>query len=61
MFLKFQCWLENIMKFIRNVKFWIGVISVYMIVFSGVITVTYYGTRLPVGTLTQYSSLTQAQ
>ena len=49
------------MKFNGSVRFWTGVIPVYLIVLLGVITSTYYGTRLQVGTLIQYSSLTQAQ
>jgi len=49
------------MKLSGNVAFWAGVIAVYVVVLSGVITGTYYGTRLPVGTLTQYSALTEAE
>jgi len=32
-----------------------GIIAVYLMVIAGVITGTYYGTRLPLGTLTQYT------
>ena len=49
------------MKFSRNVTFWAGVIVVHFIVLTGVFFGTYYSTRLPLGTLTQYNAPTQAQ
>jgi len=49
------------MKIIRNVRFWIGVVSVYLIIFSVFISGMYYFTRIPLETLTQYSAPTQAR
>ena len=49
------------MKLSGKVTFWIGVIAVHIVVLAGIFTGTYYGTRLPLGTLTQYSAQTQAQ
>lgn len=44
------------MKNYRNGKSWSGVIAVYLMVLAGVMTGIYYGTRLPLGTLTQYNA-----
>ncbi len=49
------------MKYSGNVTFWTVVIVVHFIVLAGVFTGTYYGTRLPLGTLTQYNAPAQAQ
>ena len=49
------------MKLSGNVTFWAGVIAVHVIVFAGVFTGTYYSTRLPLGTLTQYNVPAQLQ
>ncbi|HSG94099.1 MAG TPA: hypothetical protein VLA28_01170 [Afifellaceae bacterium] len=47
------------MKISRNIAYWAGIIAVHVIVLVGVFTGTYYGTRLPLGTLTQYDAPTQ--
>ncbi len=49
------------MKNNKKIRFWVGVVAVYLIVFLGVLTSTYYGTRLPLGTLNTHSALTQAR
>ncbi len=49
------------MKFSGNVTFRTVVIVVHVIVLAGIFTGTYYGTRLPLGTLTQYNAPAQAQ
>ena len=49
------------MKFSGKITFWAGVITVYAIVLAGIFTGTYYGTRLPIGMLTQYNAPAQAR
>jgi hypothetical protein len=49
------------MRNYRNIRFWTGVIALYLIVFLGVIASTYYGTRLQLGTLVSHNALTQAR
>jgi hypothetical protein len=55
-----QCYLEDNMKPRINFKFLTGIIAVCLIVILGILTGTYYGTRLPLGTLTSHYTLTQA-
>jgi len=56
-----QCYLENNMRPRINFKFLTGIIAVYLIVILGILTGTYYGTRLPLGTLTSHYTVTQAR
>ena len=49
------------MKFSEDVTFWAGVFAVYFIALAAIFTGTHYVTHLPLGTLTQYSAVTQPQ
>ena len=49
------------MKHHRNNRSWSGIVAVYLMVIAGVITGTYYGTRLPLGKFTQYDAPTQVR
>jgi hypothetical protein len=53
--------MEDNIKPRMGIRFLTGVVVIYLIVFFGIFTLTYYGTRLPLGTLVQHNVPTQAR